>query len=1126
VNAHVQIGPVALGTDIVDQDQILLDFREGKYSAAEVVALLRQARSLESPLSENQHGLWLLQELEPTSTAYNVPFCVRLNASLDIQCFKAACELICKRHPVLTSTIAVRDGVPVQLFRESRSPLEIGLSFDHQDVSHLDEQQVAVLLRETASVPFKLAESPPIRFAVFTAAPDRHLLLFVAHHIAFDGASTFIFLSELFQLYESLLQLQPHGLPPLKASYGDFVAWEAQFLKGSEGDDARRYWLEQLNGALPRLTLPIERADQRAVAQGKSYSQKLDDALTARLKDFFQSAGGNRAISHSALFLGVYQLLLHKYTGDHEIIVGMPVLGRPKTEFESLLGYFVNMIAIRSPIDPQRQTWDFLVDLDLRLIDGIEHSAYPFARLVGDLGISSAEERYPVFQVAFAFQSRNLAGAAAGKAGSLLDKLEIVEDVQQRGEYKLSLEILDSQDGFIANFKYDANRFADREIAALASHYLNLLESVLRRPQRKLSEHSVLSAAEHRQLVYGWNDTACAYPQDKCLHELFAEQVERTPDAIAVEYEEQALSYRALNERANQVAHYLIERGVKPDTVVGLCLERSLEMIVGLLGIIKAGAAYVPLDPSYPAERIEYILRDCGAPLVFSQQALVEKFKGSCVEWMALDEGEVHARRLARQPTGNLSRAQLGGAPADLVHVIYTSGSTGRPKGVLVEQRGVVRLVCGTDFVELDAEVVMLQHTTLSFDVSAFEIWAPLLNGGRLVVYGGDVMDIPRMMARVSRAGVNTIALTPSLLQVWLEQYAQATPSVKTLVVAGEALAVASVVRMYRLNPQLQIIDAYGPTENSVYSVAYRVPKTIRLGDIKPIGLPIAQSTAYVMDGADQLVPVGCVGELYVGGAGVARGYLNQPALTAQKFIDDPFSERAGARLYKTGDLVRRLADGNIEYLGRRDHQVKIRGFRIELGEIESRLLSHPSVQSCVVLAREDTPGDKRLVAYYTAREGEAAAVESLRAHLKSSLPEYMAPSAYVPLPAIPMTPNGKVDRRALPAPEADAYGRAAYEAPQGEIEEGIATAWRELLHVDAVGRHDNFFELGGHSLLAMQFMAQIQAALALELQVKTLFEHPSVERFAASVQVLLTAREQLANLHRESDDERQVGAL
>jgi amino acid adenylation domain-containing protein len=1084
----------------VNQDQILLDFREGKHSAEEVLTLLRQARSLESPLSENQHGLWLLQELEPLSTAYNVPFCVRLNASLDVQQLKAACELICERHPVLTSAIAVKDGVPVQSFRQDGNGPKQGISFRHRDVSHLDEEQLSDLLGAEATVPFKLSEGALIRFVVFTAAPDRHFLLFVAHHIIFDGASTFIFLSELFQVYEELVRRRPHRLKPLRAGYGDFVAWEKRFLSGPEGDVARRYWLGQLSGPLPKLMLPIERADPRALAEGKSYSQRLDDSLTAQLNEFCRSSGSQRGISRSVLFLGVYQLLLHKYVGESDIIVGMPVRGRPKSEFEGLLGYFVNMIAIRSCIDGQQLTRDFFVDLDGRLSDGLDHSAYPFARLVGDLGISSAED--PVFQVAYAFQSGNLArSAAADKTGSLLDKVEIVEDIQQRGEYKLSLEILERQDGFTVNLKYDANRFSDQQIAALSGHYFNLLESVLRYPQRKLSQHSVLSAAEYRQLVYEWNDTATAYPREKCLHELFVEQVERTPDAIAAIYDDQRLTYAELNRRANQLAHYLIKRGVGSDVVVGIAVERSLEMLVGLLGILKAGGAYAPLDPHYPTERLSYMLADCGTPVLLTQQALVERLPAFAGEVICLDSGwEQIAQESDRAPNVEV-------AAQDLAYVIYTSGSTGEPKGVMNQHDGIVnRLLWMQAQYGLEACDVVLQKTSFSFDVSVWEFFWPLLSGARVVFARPEGhKDDQYLIELIKRHQVSTMHFVPSMLSVMLAAPGFATcTSLKRVFCSGEALGVEQVRQFSECLPATQLHNLYGPTEAAV-DVSYW-PCVYHAGlRTVPIGKPVANTQLYVLDEDLRPVPVGVSGELHIGGVQLARGYLNKEELTARSFIANPIPGTPGRRLYKTGDVARYLPDGNIEYLGRRDHQVKIRGFRIELGEIESRLLSHPEVQACVVLAREDVAGDKRLVAYVVPagvdnQIPQPEVQNELRAYLQSHLPSYMVPGVLVALSHLPITANGKLDRKALPSPYAGACRDRVHAEPVSTTEHGVAAIWRDLLAVSRVGRQDNFFELGGHSLLATRALAAMNKEFAVDVSLIEFMQSASLRELASVV--------------------------
>src|SRR5215813_1026952 len=608
---------------------------------------------------------------------------------------------------------------------------------------------------------------------------------------------------------------------------------------------------------------------------------------------------------------------------------------------------------------------------------------------------------------------------------------------------------------------------------------------------KRVSQLPLLNEWERRQVIEDFNRTAASYPRDKLIQELFEEQVEKTPDAVAVVFEDEELSYAQLNARANQLAHFLVEQGIRPDDRVAICVERSLEMVVGLLGILKAGGAYVPLDPGYPRERLAYLLSDSAPRVLLTQNHLLEQLPLGEIPVLLLEE----ASRLAGYAETKPDPRALGLIPQHLAYVIYTSGSTGKPKGVVVEHRAIVRLVKNTNYCCFGTDEVFLQFASLSFDAATFEIWGPLLNGGRLIVMrqGASFEELGRAIAE---RGVTTLWLTSGLFNLMVEQRLEDLHFVRQLLAGGDVLSARHVSMVRNSLPDCHLINGYGPTESTTFA-SYFAIQDLEAGEGVPIGKPIANTQIYILDRDLEPVPVGVAGELYIGGAGVARGYWNRPELTAEKFLADPFCKEAGARMYRTGDLGRWRGDGNIEYRGRNDFQVKIRGFRIELGEIENCLNEHAGVREAVVVAREDTAGDKRLVAYYTSSEEEVFSVEQLRTHLAAALPEYMVPAAYVRLERMPLTPNGKLDRKALPAPDETAVVRRGYEEPQGEVEVAIARIWQELLGLERVGRQDHFFELGGHSLLAVQLVSRLRERLGVEVALRDVFAEPMLARLA-----------------------------
>jgi amino acid adenylation domain-containing protein len=791
--------------------------------------------------------------------------------------------------------------------------------------------------------------------------------------------------------------------------------------------------------------------------------------------------------------LGGFALLLSRYSNQPELLIGTPVANRNRAEIEGLIGFFVNTLVLRADTSGEPTVREFLGRMREVCLDAYAHQDLPFERLVEALAPARDLSRNAVFQVMFALQN------------APQERLELPELTLKpvgagtgTAKFDLLLEAQESAAGLGARFSYASDLFDESTVARMAGHWRALLEAMVESPERRVSELSMLSEPERRQAISGWN-RALSYPKGACLHERFEQQVARTPQAVAVVFEGERLSYGELNSRANRLAHRLRELGVEPEQLVGLRTERSLEMVVGILGILKAGGAYLPLDPAYPKERMAFMLEDSRVAVVLTQRALAGDLEGLGVRAVLLDEP--------------LAGAQTNPAPLasaeNLAYVIYTSGSTGKPKGALISHYNVTRLMEATEaWYGFNAQDVWTLFHSYAFDFSVWELWGALLYGGRVVV-------VPYMTSRspeefhelLVSEGVTVLNQTPSafrqLVQADLAR-PKAELALRYVIFGGEALELQSLRPWFERygDERPVLVNMYGITETTVH-VTYRPIRRADLdsGQGSVIGEPIADLQLYILDARGEPVPIGVPGEMYVGGAGVARGYLNRAELSAQRFVADPFAPMNGSRLYRTGDLARRLANGDIEYLGRIDEQVKVRGYRIELGEIEAVLQQHPALRESVVLAREDSPGDKRLVAYVVANDDAPTELaEELRAHLRESLPEYMVPAAFVVLQALPLTPNGKVDRKGLPAPDGAAYGTRGYEAPVGEVETALAQIWAELLKLERVGRHDNFFELGGHSLLAVTLIERMRRA-GFSGDVRALFISPTLAGFAAATE-------------------------
>jgi amino acid adenylation domain-containing protein len=860
----------------------------------------------------------------------------------------------------------------------------------------------------------------------------------------------------------------------------------------------RDYWQRTLAGAPAVLELPTDhRRPIRQDYAGAFVALELDERLTAGLKTLSQ----RHDVTLLTTLLAGWAALLSRLSGQDDVVIGAPVANRGRAEVDPLIGFFVNSLALRVDLFGEPVVGELLQRVNARVFEAQHNQDLPFEQVLEIVRPPRSPAHRPVFQVMFAWQN-------AGESDLDLAGLTVapVRPPYPVSTFDLTLSLAEAGGCVAGKLEY-ATALFDRATAERYVGYLRRLLDAMVADDAGVVDHlPLLSEAERYQLLVAWNATEADYPQEKCVHEVFEAQAAQRPDAIAVVHNDAQLTYAELNARANRLAHHLRTLGVRPDSLVAICAERGLEMVVGLLAILKAGGAYVPLDPAYPAERLAYMLDD-SAPVAVLTHAQVRARLPAAFDRATgaapapVIDLDADAALWANLPDSNPDRIDIGLASRHLAYVMYTSGSTGQPKGVMIAHRAVGRLVLNNGYADFQASDRVAFASNSAFDATTMEVWAPLLNGGCIVVIDQAILLDPELFKHwLEHQAVNVLWLTVALFNQYADTLAEAFSHLRYLLVGGDALDPRVIAHVLQRSPPQHLLNGYGPTETTTFAMTHEVREIP--GGLKsiPIGRPISNTRIYILDRNGEPVPIGVVGEIHIGGAGVARGYLNRPELTAARFLADPFAAEPDARMYRTGDLARYLPDGNVEFLGREDFQVKIRGFRIELGEIEARLSSYALVREAVVLAREDEPGEKRLVGYYTSANGESIAAEALRVHLRSALPEYMVPAAFVRLDAFALTPNGKLDRKALPAPDDAAYAARSYEAPAGEVETRLARIWAELLKLDRVGRHDNFFELGGHSLVALRMVAQVRSTFGVEIGVAALFAAPTIKEFAARV--------------------------
>ncbi|HLJ89058.1 MAG TPA: amino acid adenylation domain-containing protein, partial [Candidatus Angelobacter sp.] len=1034
------------------------------------------------PLSFSQKRLWFLNELDPAAgVAYHLPVVLRLHGVLDHGVLRRALDHLVARHEILRTTfVKGDDGQPVQEI----GPAESGFLLEVQDLRRLrEEERETAVKRISASEArrwFDLATGPLIRGVLLQLTGEEHALLLTQHHIISDAWSIAILVREMNALYRALREGKNNSLPALAWQYADFAVWERSQLAGARLEAEQQFWCDQLAGAPEFLELPSDRPRPEA----QSYAgDRLQVQLPAALIQKLRKVSRHHGVTLFMTLISSWAVLLSRLSGQEEVVVGTPVANRQRQEWESLVGFFVNTLALRVKLAEDPSIAQLLDQVKGTTLAAFSHQGFPFEQVVEAVAPTRSLSHSPIVQVTLSLND------TLGAAELMLPDLRVTVEESPVGtsQVDLNMWLAEAGEDVTGNLEYATDLFDRTTIERIVRRWETLLRAIAEGADQPVSWLPLLPETERRQVVEEFNATEMEYRKDRCIHQLFEEQVEKTPDALALACAGQQLSYRELNRRANQVAHYLVQLGLQPEDRVGLCVERGLNMVIGLLGILKAGGAYVPLDASHPAERLAYQIEDSAPVVMLTQRSLADRLPVKVMMELLIDEAE---GELAVCSDRNPKPEELGLEPHHLAYVIYTSGSTGKPKGVLVEHQGLCNLMAAQmRYLGVKQDSRVLQFAPLSFDASIWEIVMMLCRGASLhLAQHGEVLAGGTLMRMIQESGITHATLPPAILAT-LPCEARVLDSLGTLILAGEKLTSRLATQWSK---DLRLINAYGPTETTVCATVHECrPES---GD-PPIGQPIGNTQIYILDSHREPVPIVVVGEIYIGGSQLARGYLNRPDLTADRFLENPF--RVGERIYKTGDLGRWNADGTIEYLGRNDFQVKVRGFRIELGEIEAKLLQIEGVQEAVVLVREDAPGDRQLVAYFTGASSVDA--EMLREHVARTLPNYMVPAAYIHLESLPLTSHGKLDRKALPTSGEQAYAKREYAAPQGETEQTLAEIWSELLQVTQIGRYDNFFKLGGHSLLAVSLTERMRQK-GLHVDVRALFTAPTLAELAAQV--------------------------
>ncbi|NQE37635.1 non-ribosomal peptide synthetase [Microcoleus asticus] len=1065
------------------------------------------------PATESQKEIWIAVQMgDEANCAYNESMCLRLQGNLDIQSLRFSIQELVQRHEALRATFSP-DGSTLCI----ASSIELDIpAIDLSSVDDRDrESKLAYLRSQEVDRPFHLVRGPLFRSQIIKLQEQEHIVILTGHHIICDGWSWGILFPDLGAIYSAKKQGLAANLPQPE-SFIEYAISQEENSTTTEIIEAEKYWLEQFSGTIPVLDLPTDRARPALrTYQGSREDWELNPDLVANLKRLGKKAG----CSFFTTLFAAFEAFMYRLCGQEDLVVGMPAAGQLVGGKDKLAGHCVSLLPLRTRINEEQSFRDYLRSRRTAILDALDCQQITFGTLVKKLAVPRDFSRIPLVPVTFnldvqlAEEQLNFDGFEA----------EVFSNPRTSENFEWAVNASETKNKLVLECQYNTNLFDAATIRRRMAEFEVLLEGIVANPEHPLKNLPILTAAEQQQLLVEWNNTQTNYPESACINQLFEVQAEQTPDAVAVVFGEQQLTYQQLNCRANQLAHYLQTLGAGPEVLVGICLDRSMDAIVSLLAVLKAGSAYLPLDPAYPKERLDFMLSDAQISVLLTQHNLVERLPdcGAKVICLEAAQQEIDAQ-------SEINPASLANAD-NLAYVMYTSGSTGKPKGVCVVHRGVVRLVKDTNFASLTAAEVFLQLAPISFDASTLEIWGALLNGAQLAVFPPGSPSLAELGEAIRLYNVTILWLTAGLFHLMVDDRIEDLKGVRQLLAGGDVLSVPHVQKLLREVPNCKLINGYGPTENTTFTCCAPIDSASQISNSVPIGRAIANTQVYILDRYLQPVPIGVPGELYAGGAGLARGYLNRPDLTAQRFILNPFNDfrlpildfrlgNAGEkleiaesqeasnhpksnRLYKTGDLARYLPDGNIEYLGRTDNQVKIRGFRIEVGEIEAVLAAHPDVSQAAIAVQLDASGNKCLAAYAVSRPGQILAAATLRGFLQERLPDYMIPAGFVFLDALPLNPNGKVDRRALATQKWQSSDAAPNEtiavAPRDKFEFQVTEIWEKVLGINSTGIRDNFFEVGGHSLLAARLLAEIEKVFDKKLPLSAIFQSPTVEQLA-----------------------------
>ena len=1027
------------------------------------------------PLSFAQQRLWFLDQFTPGNPFYNVSNALRLSFPVNVEAMEKSYNEVARRHEALRTTFPAINGTPVQVIADS-----IHLPMKFKDLSHLPEakreSEALRIATEEARRPFDLARGPLVRTSLIQLGAADFLLLLGMHHIISDGWSMDVFANEITALYGDYCYGKPSPLPELPIQYADFAIWQRQWLTGEVLESQLAYWKKQL-ADLPALQLPTDRPRPSVVSyRGARQRFAVEDTLCEKVKVLSQRENATVFMT----LLAAFKILLHRYTGQEDLVVGVPVANRNREELQNLVGFFVNTLVLRTNVSGNPTFRELLVRVRQTALDAYAHQDLPFEKLVDELHQQRDMSRNPLFQVSF-----QLFNVKAFRE----DMLKVYTVEAGVASFDLRFDLLLGPNSLSGFFEYSTDLFDADTITRLSKHYVTLLEAITADPELRISELRMLPEEEMRQLLYEGKPDRSEYESSRCIHELFESQAKHSPQSVAVICGDEYLTYGELNRQANRLAHHLRSLGAGPDVPVGVFLTRSLDVVISLLAILKAGSAYLALDPEDPSARLAFILEDTAAPLVVTHDLLKSRLPSSaraiCIDhYSVADAAEENPRNVA--------------TPDSLAYVMYTSGSTGMPKGVAVPHRAVNRLVCNTNYISLGAEDAVAQASVTSFDASTFEIWGALLHGARLVIVPKEVLLAPPQLASLlERAEITVLFVTTDLFNQLASEAPWIFRTLRTLLFGGSAVDPRMVRKVLLQGRPQRFLHVYGPTESTTFASWYEIEDVAKDGATIPIGRAISNTELHVLDRYGHLAAIGAVGELHIGGDGLARGYFRRPDMTAEKFIPNGFGG-AASRLYKTGDLVRYRPDGVIDFLGRIDHQVKIRGFRVELGEIESVLRQAANVVQCAVIARKDTPGAKRIIAYVELAEKSSRDTDELQRHLKEQLPDYMVPTAFILLDTWPLTPGGKLDREALAALPAIPTAEREFTEPRSSAEKTLAAIWAQVLGLQRVSIHDNFFKLGGDSIISIQIIARANEA-GLKLTLQQIFKHPTIAELAAA---------------------------